>query len=639
MSLRVKLALSGTVLLALALGGATAYTLGLLREHFQAQQQVRVLQLKPLLNAALAVPVVQRDYASVQSILDESLADPALLDIRAFDTAGREIAGSTRPAPATGSGPTATPDAGDTFTAPLELAGQPIGTVQFRLSSADLDAAQARMTAYLLGMGALGLVVFSALLWWLSGTVTRRLQQLVDASRSIREGQYAPTLPAPSGDEVGTLVQAFAVMGAEIRRRVDELRSVNEGLEQQVAQRTGELTSRTIELDASVRALETKTVLLNRAPFAVLVLDAATPDYRILDATDALAEVYGHPREQALGQPILWLSPADAPALLARQLQTAAEGQRSVEWEGPVLNGHGEARWTRCLAFALQGEPGQGPRLALCLSDIQELWQAREDQRRLAGNLQESNKLQSVSLAIAGIAHDLNTPLGIALTGVTKIRDTLSAWLTDAPAAGPGPAGDALPRLHRTADLVARNVEKAGELVKSLKATTAQASHTEWQTLALLPLLESLLVTLSPITQRAHCEVRLSCPSGLKLHTEPGSLGQVITNLVVNATVHAFDALEGRRLTITASQVDQQVLLEVRDNGIGMNAEAAARAFSPFFTTKRASGGSGLGLFSARRVVEEVLGGTIELQTGVGQGTSLRITLPRVVQPQPVTLA
>ena len=643
MSLRVKLALSGTALLALALGLVTAYTLGLLRTHFEAQQQVRVLQVKPLLSAALAVPVVQRDYASVQAILEESLLDPALLEIRAFDTAGREIAGARRVA-----APVPAPKAAAVFRTPLEIAGQTVGQVEFCLSNQDLNEAQARITAYLLGVGALGLAVFSALLWWLSGTVTQRLQQLVDASRSIREGQYAPALPAPSGDEVGSLVQAFGVMGAEIRRRVQELHTLNEGLEQQVAARTLDLRTRTDELDRSVRALQTKTELLNRAPFAMLVLDASAPGFPILDATDALSETFGHPLSAAVGRPASWLAPAPAHDGLMRQLRLAAEGYRSVEWELGLRHGDGSTRWTRCLAFALEGDARH--LLALCLSDIQEVWQAREDQRRLAGNLQESNKLQSVSLAIAGIAHELNTPIGIALTGSTKIRDNLAPMIR--PTTSPAPEAEdstdpahrlvpveRLERLHRTAELVARNLEKAGALVKGLKTTTAQASRVEWQSVALLPLLESLLVTLSPITQRARCEVRLSCPSTLKLYTEPGSLGQVLTNLVVNATVHAFEDQAERRLTLEASLSGGQLLLDVSDNGIGMNSEARTRAFTPFFTTKRASGGSGLGLFSARRVVEDVLGGTIELRTGVGEGTTFRITLPLKEQPQLVQLA
>ncbi|MEN9779618.1 MAG: hypothetical protein RL014_766 [Pseudomonadota bacterium] len=635
MSLRLKLALSGTLLLALSLGLVTWYTLGILRDHFDSQQQARVLQLRPLLNAALSVPLLQRDYASVQAILEETLEDPALQQLQAYDSAGRLVAAARRPSAAT---PGAAAGALADFRADLALAGQAIGAVTFTLSRADLDQAQARIARYVIGVGSLALVFFSALLWVLSGTVTRRLQHLVDASRSIREGQYAPALPAPSTDEVGLLVQAFSAMSGEIQRKVDELRALNDGLEREVQQRTHDLTQRTLELDRSVHALQTKTDLLNRAPFAVVVLDADTPDFRIVDVTDALREVFGHAADRVIGQPVACLEPADALGVLGRQLRAAAGSARSLEWEAGVRCGPGHTRWTRCLAFALRDNPHEGARLALCLVDIQEIWQAREDQRRLAGDLQESNKLQSVSLAIAGIAHDLNTPVGIALTGSTKVRDTLLP-LIEAPAAGGAAPDDVsvslerLRRLHRTSELVASNLAKAGELVKSLKATTANVSRVEWRKVGLQPLFDSLLVTLSPITHRARCAVHVTCPSDLSIYTEPGSLGQVITNLVVNATLHAFEGRDSRELRIEASVVAGQVVIRVADNGNGMNAEAAARAFTPFFTTQRASGGSGLGLFSARRVVEDVLGGSIVMRNQPGQGVTFEITLPLHDQP------
>ena len=508
----------------------------------------------------------------------------------------------------------------------------------FTLSRADLDQAQARIARYVLGAGSLALLLFSAGLWVLSGTVTRRLQQLVQASRSIQQGNYSPPVPPPSNDEVGVLAQAFSIMGGEIQHKVQQLHALNEGLEREVEQRTRDLTQRTLELDGSVRALQTKTYLLNRAPFAVLVLDATTPRLDIVDTTDTFSAVFGHDAAQALGQPAGWLEPAEAPGVLTTQLRAALEEARSVEWETGVRCATGPARWTRCLAFPLREGPQDLPRLALCLVDIQEVWQARENQRLLAGELQESNKLQSVSLAIAGISHDLNTPVGIALTGATKMQDILAPLATPPGGAAVEAEGvwvprDRLHKLQRASQLVASNLARASELVKGLKATTTNVARLEWRQVGMLPLFESLLVTLSPITHRARCEVRLTCPADLMLYTEPGSLGQALTNLVVNAAVHAFGGRSERELRIEATRQERQVVIRLSDNGNGMSPEATARAFSPFFTTRRAAGGSGLGLFSARRVVEDVLGGSIELRSEPGKGTAFRIVLPVLESP------
>ena len=308
MSLRFKLALSGTLLLALSLGLVTLFTLGTLQSQFESQQQSRVHQLRPLLNAALSVPMLQRDYASVQAILEESLEDPALQQMVVQDSSGRLVASAKRtPSSPAEHGTASLAD----YRADLVLAGQTLGSVTFTLSRQDLDLAQARITRYVLLIGTLVLLVFSGLLWVFSGTVTRRLNRLVEASKSIRHGHYEPELPASSNDEVGVLVQAFSVMGSEIRRRVEQLHELNQGLEAQVAQRTQDLTQRTVELDRSVRALETKTYLLNRAPFAVLVLDGNAPDFRILDTTDAVHEVFGHEASSLIGQQVDCLESPD----------------------------------------------------------------------------------------------------------------------------------------------------------------------------------------------------------------------------------------------------------------------------------------------------------------------------------------
>ena len=627
MSLRLKLALSSTLVLAVSLGLVTAVSLATMSDQFEKQQAARVAHLRPLLNAALAVPVLQRDYASVQAILEESLEDPALIRLAYHDVSDRLVASAQRsPAPESDLANQAWPE----FQTPLQLSGQSLGSVRFTLSREDLNLAQTRVTYYVLGAGTLVLFSFSGLLWLVSGSVTRRLSLLVDASRSMAQGRLTQKLPPASNDEVGQLIQAFSAMGTEIQRKVEELRSLNEALEQKVSERTQDLTQRTHELDHSVRALQTQTYLLNHAPFATLVLDTRSPQLTITDATAAVLDMFGYTEAALVGQPADVIETIDSPGLIHRQVQAAISGSRPLEWEMEVMCQGGETRWCRCLAFALRNQAPAEPRLALCLVDIQELWLAREGQRRLTGELQEKNKLQSVGLAIAGIAHDLNTPVGVALTASTLLRSIVNSMLhRSSEQNGPQTVPlDRLRKLHQASDLIAGNLARAGALVAGLKTTTANAMRMEKRTVALLPYFEELLVTLSPITQRERCTVRLTCPSDLTIYTEPGSLGQVITNLVVNATIHAFEDTGSREISIEIGRKDQKIEIRVSDNGSGMGAEALTRAFTPFYTTRRDLGGSGLGLFSSRRVVEEVLLGSIAVHSSRGVGTSFLIKLP-----------
>lgn len=268
------------------------------------------------------------------------------------------------------------------------------------------------------------------------------------------------------------------------------------------------------------------------------------------------------------------------------------------------------------------------------LRDVQELQTERD---RMAGDLMESMKLESLSLTIAGIAHDLNTPIGVAITAASQL-DVAAEQLRVMAETGqinPETLAKFLSTLARATTLVRNNLSKAALLVRSFKRTSADATRNEWQTLDLKAYLETLAVSVSPIMRRARCELRVDCPEGLQWHTEPGSLGQALTNLVVNASIHAFEGRDQRRIALVAQPLNAGLRLTVTDNGNGMSEEAITKAFTPFFTTKRGAGGSGLGLFSSRRVVEQVLGGQLQLHSRPGAGATFTIDLPeRQSQPE-----
>jgi signal transduction histidine kinase len=183
-------------------------------------------------------------------------------------------------------------------------------------------------------------------------------------------------------------------------------------------------------------------------------------------------------------------------------------------------------------------------------------------------------------------------------------------------------------RLERSVELVRNNLNKAAVLVRSFKQTTADATRLEWREVNLKSFLDTILVSVSPLMRRARCEVVVDCPEQLALRTEPGSLGRALTNLLINATIHAFEGREDRRVRLDVSRADGYVRITCADNGVGMSEEAITKAFTPFFTTRRGSGGSGLGLFSARRTVEHMLGGKLTMESALGAGTVFHIDLP-----------
>ena len=228
LSLRAKLLLTGIALQLGVLVLVSGSVYGLLGRYLDDDREVHANQLKPLLNAALAVPMAQRDYASVAAILAESLDSQGVVFATVCDAQGRPIAsaGQVPPAPSADDqvgGKPASAEGYGTYTATVRLGGQRLGEVKFGLSLAQWEKTQRKIMAFVIAVCVLALLVFVGLLWWASRRLTRPLKALVNATRDIREGRYALTLDGAGTDEIGALVDAFSRMSAELERKVTDL--------------------------------------------------------------------------------------------------------------------------------------------------------------------------------------------------------------------------------------------------------------------------------------------------------------------------------------------------------------------------------------------------------------------------------
>ena len=260
--LQAQLCLIGIVLQLLLLAAVSVSTLRLVDGNLEAELDVQGRQLGPVLNAALAVPMAQRDYASVQAILREITQSRNLIGVAVTDASGRMIAadGVVRAAPATAQN--GVPDNGDkgnastdkSFATTLVLGAHVLGAVRYDLSRKGLLATQQRILVHIALAALLSVAVFSLLLWFFVRPIIRPLTQLVTASRDIRAGNYAIVLPQRRDGEIGKLVDAFEEMSAEIERKVGESGRLNETLEQKVAQRTLALNDALERAESAVRA-------------------------------------------------------------------------------------------------------------------------------------------------------------------------------------------------------------------------------------------------------------------------------------------------------------------------------------------------------------------------------------------------
>lgn len=254
------------------------------------------------------------------------------------------------------------------------------------------------------------------------------------------------------------------------------------------------------------------------------------------------------------------------------------------------------------------------------------LRQAQED-------LIRSERLASLGQLVAGVSHEISTPLGIALTTATQVQSDSVAFerLIGANQLSRSRLTQYAGRMQEGAQLLTSNLMRAADLLHSFKQVAADQAIEDRRELNLADWLDDLLKSLRALKRSGRHALAVECPSDIVLDTFPGILAQVVTNAVKNAIEHGLHDRDGGRVTIAAQRLGDGIELSIADNGCGIGAANRGRVFDPFFTTARARGGTGLGLHIVHNLVVNRLHGRVELQSNPGAGTILRLWLPEHV--------
>jgi PAS domain S-box-containing protein len=246
--------------------------------------------------------------------------------------------------------------------------------------------------------------------------------------------------------------------------------------------------------------------------------------------------------------------------------------------------------------------------------------------------LVRSEKLAALGSLVAGIAHELNTPIGNSLMVASTLVDRTKAF-TDSYNNGikRSMLESYINDCSKAGDILVRNLYRAADLVTSFKQVAVDQTSSQRRLFSLTEVTAEIILTLSPTLKKTEVTVLQNIPDTIKMDSYPGPLGQVINNLINNALLHGFEGRSSGTIQMTAQKtVDNWVEMTVHDNGVGIPPSNLNRIFDPFFTTKLGAGGSGLGLNITHTIVTSILGGRIQVQSEVGKGTSFIITLPLI---------
>ncbi len=276
---------------------------------------------------------------------------------------------------------------------------------------------------------------------------------------------------------------------------------------------------------------------------------------------------------------------------------------------------------------------------------MQELERAYADLKETQANLIQAEKMASLALLVAGVAHEINTPIGIAFGCATHLSGRTGA-LAEAFERGTMKKSELAAYVAAAGEssrLIEQNLTRAAELIQSFKRVAVDQTSEERRRFDLLAYLDEVVTSLGPTLRKSRHRVAIACSPGIVMDSFPGALSQVVTNLVMNALTHAFPPDSKGHMVIDVDEMpDDEVRIRFADDGVGIPAENLSKVFEPFFTTRRGAGGSGLGLHIVFNLVTQSLGGRISVDSVAGDGTTFTLRIPRTAAnpqtaPQPLS--
>ncbi len=244
--------------------------------------------------------------------------------------------------------------------------------------------------------------------------------------------------------------------------------------------------------------------------------------------------------------------------------------------------------------------------------------------------LVQSEKLASLGRLVAGVAHEINTPIGIGVTGASHLKK-LSSRIKDSyenMALTESQLKQYLDDSVELSDLLLTNLKRSSELIKSFKQVSADQASQMKREFQIKSYLNDILLSLKPRLKNSNCHISVNCPDDIEIDSFPGAFTQVITNLIINSLTHGFEKEIEGNITINVKKEGENIVVEHSDDGKGIPEEIAENIFDPFFTTNRGKGSTGLGLHIVYNTVHQVLKGEIKCESKEGECTTFTIVIP-----------
>lgn len=407
-----------------------------------------------------------------------------------------------------------------------------------------------------------------------------------------------------------------------------------------------DVTDQRVAMDRLRASEEKLRALFETSPLGVTL---TTIDGDFLEANDAFLTIIGYEREALPGLRYQMLTPPEFAASDSEHARIIAATGSYGPYEKEYVRKDGSR-----ISVSLNGSMVVGPDgtsyVWSTIEDITLRRAAEEVQRRLNDELEHlvaertkelkvameglmrAEKLASLGSLVAGVAHEISTPVGNASLATSTMAGSIGEFERQMAEKLTRTALDAfVQQIKLGTDIANRNIERVASLIQSFKQVAVDQTSSQRRQFHLTEVVDEIVTTMHPSLKRSAIRIESSIPDDIALDSYPGPIGQVLTNLINNSLIHGFPAGRAGTIRISATKPGPGTLrLEIGDDGVGIPASVRGRIFDPFFTSKLGQGGSGLGLHIVHNIVSGMLAGAITVTSEEGKGTIFTLTLPLI---------
>ena len=465
----------------------------------------------------------------------------------------------------------------------------------------------------------------------------------------------------------------LSALTQELRHTNEELTTHRDRLEELVEDRTAEIKSVNLRMRAEIVERKQAEEALAKERNLLRALIDNLPDYIYVKDTQsrlllANAAVVRSHKAKTLDEILGTMDFGFFPEEVAQQFY---DGERKVFESGqPIVNREeydidlrtGVRKWMLTTKAPFRDSQGKIAGLVGLSRDITELKQAQEALQTLNAELErrveertleyqaanqalkesldtlraaqdrlvQAEKMAALGGLVAGVAHELNTPVGIGVTAASYLdqntREFTIRYQEDRMTRSD--LEKYLKTTGESAKIILKNLQRAAEHIRSFKRVAVDQTSDEKRVFNLKIYIDDLLLSLRPRLKRTQHTVTIHCPENLDILSYPGAFSQILTNFIINSLTHGFENIEQGAILLEITREGDLLTICYRDNGRGISLAERSRVFEPFYTTKRGQGGTGLGLHIVYNLVTQKLGGSIECESTPGKGITFLIQIP-----------